>query len=103
MAKSRLDLQAEFEALLGSRNVYYQPPETKKMDYPCIVYEKSNVHSVYADNRNYRYTKCYSVKYIHLDVDSKVPDDILLHFEMIQEGPTYIADNLYHDTFTLYY
>ena len=35
---NRLDLQALLEDLLGSRNVYYQPPESDKMNYPAIVY-----------------------------------------------------------------
>ena len=35
---NRLDLQALLEDLLGSRNVYYQPPESVKMNYPAIVY-----------------------------------------------------------------
>ena len=30
---SRLELQSKFEELLGSRNVYYQPPESIKMSY----------------------------------------------------------------------
>ena len=25
---------------LGITNVYFQPPATKKMEYPCILYKK---------------------------------------------------------------
>ena len=35
----RKALQADLEQLIGSRNVYYQPPENVKMNYPAIVYE----------------------------------------------------------------
>ena len=42
---SRIKLQAKLEELLGSRNVYYQPPETLKIEYPAIIYSKSRINS----------------------------------------------------------
>ena len=37
----RLELQSELEKILGSRNVYYQPLPSLKLQYPCIVYERN--------------------------------------------------------------
>lgn len=37
----RYELQAVLEGILGSGNVYFQPPENLKMRYDCIVYERS--------------------------------------------------------------
>ena len=36
----RLQLHEELCSVLGSRNVYFQPPETIKLTYPCIIYSK---------------------------------------------------------------
>ena len=36
---SRLELHALLVELLGSTNVYYEPPETLKMSYPAIRYQ----------------------------------------------------------------
>lgn len=47
---TRIELQSKLEELLGSRQVYYQPPETVKMEYPAIVYSKSNVKTTSAND-----------------------------------------------------
>lgn len=99
---SRLELQSELEGLLGSRNVYYKPPESIKMTYTAIKYTKKDVHSEYADNRIYSKMNCYE-----LIVISKKPDDPVI--EKLLELPycsydrPYVTDNLNHDVFTLYY
>ena len=46
----RLKLQEKLEELLESRNVYYQPPESKKMDYPAIRYNKQSSDKRAADD-----------------------------------------------------
>ena len=51
---SRIELQDELENLLGSKNVYYQPPESVKMEYPAIVYRRSNINNNFADDLVYR-------------------------------------------------
>ena len=40
---SRLELQTKFENILGSRNVYFQPPASVQMRYPAIVYSRKNI------------------------------------------------------------
>ena len=42
----RQTLQSELEAILGSRNVYYQPPANLKMQYPAIRYKKQKIISL---------------------------------------------------------
>ena len=46
----RLELQSKLEELLGTRNVYYQPPESIKIGYPAIVYFKNNIVNRYAND-----------------------------------------------------
>lgn len=101
MAKTRIELQEALEDFLGSHNVWYQPPETIKLKYPCIIYEMSRISQVYADNISYLKNKEYSVTIIHRDADSTLPDDILDYFQGISFDRSYRADNLYHEVFTI--
>lgn len=98
----RLDLQGLLEELLESRNVYYQPPESVKMQYPAIRYSKKNIQSAYANNSKYLMRDCYE-----LIVISRKPDDPvikkLLALPYCGYDRPYIADNLYHDVLTIYY
>lgn len=98
----RLDLQGLLEELLESRNVYYQPPESIKMQYPAIRYSKKNIQSVYANNSKYLMRDCYE-----LIVISRKPDDPvikkLLALPYCSYDRPYVADNLYHDVLTIYY
>lgn len=98
----RLDLQGLLEELLESRNVYYQSPESVKMQYPAIRYSKKNIQSVYANNSKYLMRDCYE-----LIVISRKPDDPvikrLLALPYCSYDRQYIADNLYHDVLTIYY
>lgn len=98
----RVELQKIFEGLLGSKNVYYQPPETLKMEYPCIRYSKVNIDSKHADNIKYVNTNAYDAVVI-----SKLPDNEVI--EKILELPLtsydrhYVSDNLNHDVIRIYY
>ena len=100
---SRIELQAILEEILGSRNVYFQPPETVKMKYDAIRYELSNKDIKRANNRLYLFTNCYDGVVITQDPDTAIPDAILSHFEMCSFGRPYVADNLNHYPFTLYF
>ncbi len=68
----RLNLQTMLETLLGSRNVYYQPPESVKMLYPAIVYSRSNIDNTFADNLVYMQTHAYQLIVIDEDPDSEI-------------------------------
>ena len=99
---SRLELQTKLEELLGSRNVYYQPPESIVMEYPAITYNKIKPDTKHANNKVYIKTNCYEIIVI-----SRKPDDPVI--SMIENLPMcewdrhYKADNLNHDVLTLYF
>lgn len=58
---TRLELQSKLEELLGCKNVYYQPPENLKMEYPAIRYSRSNINTRYADDVKYSSINCYEI------------------------------------------
>ena len=99
---NRLDLQAELEELLGSRNVYFQPPASVRINYPAIVYTRSDIDNTFADDSVYMQSHFYEVTVIDEDPDSKI-------VEAVSKLPTcrfsrhYTSENLNHDTFIIYY
>ena len=100
---SRLDLQSELEELLGTRNVYFNPPASVLMKYPCIRYSRSTIVVQHANNRIFKTTNQYEIVVIDPDPESKIADMILEHFPMCRLDRIYIADNLLHSVLTLYY
>lgn len=98
----RLDLQGLLEELLESRNVYYQSPESVKMQYPAIRYSKKNIQSVYANNSKYLMRDCYELIVISRKPDHPVIKKLLALPYCSYDRP-YVADNLYHDVLTIYY
>lgn len=99
---TRIELQKLLEELLGSRNVYYKPPESVKMKYPAIVYFKSGIAVKKADNSLYKKDRRYTVTVIDRQPDNPVIDK-LLELPMCSYDRFYISSNLDHDVLTLYY
>lgn len=101
MAK-RADLQTLFEDILGSRNVYFQPPTSVQMNYPAIVYSRSLILNKNANNSVYKQDVAYDVTVIYSDPDSELPMTIS-RLPTCRFDRSFVKDNLYHDTFTLYF
>ena len=104
----RLELQDELQTLIGVRedgkpNVYYQPPESVKLNYPCFVYSLSNIYRVSADNMSYLDTNAYQVILITKDPDDPLTEKVMKSFSMCRFNRHYTASNLNHEAFTIYY
>lgn len=107
MARDRLEIHNKFIDILGTRGeevtrVYFQPPESVRMEYPCIRYSKSIPDLRRANNKIYNDTECYEVVIIDYDPESEIPKKILESFPMSSPGRLYTSDNLYHTTITIY-
>lgn len=99
---SRLELQALLEQLLGSRNVYYQPPSSIFMNYPAIVYSRNDIENRHANNGVYTQHMAYSVIVIDENPDSEYVKKVS-KLQMCSFDRHYTKDNLNHDVFTLYF
>lgn len=99
----RLELHEKFCTLLGTRNVYFQPPESVKLKYDCIVYNTSDRNDLRADDTQYRGFVGYDVMFIHRDPDSEIPATMLNSFTRIRYSRSFTSDNLHHDLFKIYY
>lgn len=100
--ESRLKLQAMLEELLGSRNVYYQPPASIKMKYPAIVYSRNRIDNTHANNQIYTQHFSYTLTVIDEDPDSEIVMKIS-KLPSCRFDRHFVSENLNHDTFTLYF
>jgi len=99
----RLQLQSKLEEVIGSRNVYFQPPETMRLEYPCIVYFKNALPVNYANNKIYKKKQAYTLTYVDKNPDSEMPNTILHAFSFIRIDSYYRSEGLNHTKFTLYF
>lgn len=99
---SRLELQAKLEETLGSKNVYYQPPENLKLTYPAIIYGMSGMSRKHADDQEYMKKRRYEITVIDKRPFNSAIDKIL-KFPYSYYDRSYKADNLYHDAISLYF
>ena len=99
----REQLSAKLRELLGSSNVYFQPPENLKMSYPCIRYNRGYDRTQYGDNLSYFSRHSYELLIISRDPTEPVAELIPQNFEYCRPGKPYVADNLNHFPFTVYW
>lgn len=98
----RPTLQTMLEEILGSKNVYFQPPESIRMQYPAIVYSRSSIPNTFADNVVYKQDTSYEVTVIDKDPDSEIVMKVS-KLPMCRHSRHFKSDNLNHDTFVLYF
>lgn len=98
----RLDLNEILCKILGSRNVYFQPPATIKMQYPAIIYSLSSINNKYADNKVYFQKRGYTVVVVDRSPDSIFSDKISM-LPYCSFDRSYTSDGLNHFVYTLYY
>lgn len=106
---SRQQLQEMLKSKLNLLNVYYQPPS--RLTYPCLVYELSDINTKKADNNNFLKKRRYSLTYFSKEPDPVtvinnnpvLVEDIMLNLPMCSFDRHYVADNIHHYVFTLYY
>lgn len=97
---NRQELQLALESILGSRNVYYQPPESVKLVYPAIVYTRTRIDTTPADDMNYIVRDVYSITFIHKNPDDDIVHEILTLPRCAHERK-FESDNLHHDVYRL--
>lgn len=99
---TRIELQALLEKIFESPNVYYQPPESKKIDYPAIVYSKNKINPQHADDIVYQKSTQYTLTVIDKRPDNAVIEK-LLTLPYCAHDTHYVSDNLNHDKLTLFF
>lgn len=103
LERSRLKLHEELAQKLGIQNRYFQPPESIKLKYPCVLYDLYRVNQRFADDLNYRVMPCYTVTIVDWSSDVDWIPKMLESFKYCSLERVYNADNLVHYSFILYY
>lgn len=98
----RSELQEILESIIGVRKVYFQPPESVRLEYPCIIYTLQNVDTRYANDNPYRNMDAYSLMIIDRNPDSAI------RFEVEKLPYTrfdrfFTSSNLNHWNYLIYY
>ena len=104
--RSRLTLHEELCKVLGSRFVYFQPPESIKLNYPCIIYELYDIANTKADDDYYLDPRQYRVTIVDTNPDSSARDKMALFKTgagLTKFVRAQVINNLYHYTFNIYY
>lgn len=100
MARDRSELNTALEFLC--ENVYFQPPSNVKMTYPAIVYQRDTVYTDSADNGVYRDFVRYQLTVISRNPDEPLVEQ-LRHLPLCRHQRFFVADNLNHDVFNIYF
>ena len=98
----RLDLHEKLVEILGSRNVYFQPPSSLRLTYPCIVYKLQDIDEKFANDKLYIRKKRYIITIIDTNPDSLIPDKIA-QLPRTTFDRYYPADNLNHYVYLTYF
>lgn len=98
---NRVALQTKFETILGSRHVYFQPPESVKIEYPAIIYRLNSIEQFSANNLPYGNNWSYEVILVDKSPISTYVNPILA-LPRCKFNRHYVSDNLNHYTFTIY-
>lgn len=98
----RQELQTILENILGSSNVYFQPPPTFRMKYPCIVYKRTTADTQFADNAPYTFRVRYQITYIDRSPENEIVGKIA-SLPMCVYDRFYTSDGLNHDVLNIYF
>ena len=107
MAGNRLTLHDIFIGILGTRGqtesrVYFQPPSTVKMAYPCIIYSRSKRKNFFSNGKIYMGMNQYLITIVDKNPDSLIPEKVR-ELPYCAFSTHFTTDGLNHDIFTIYY
>ena len=103
MSKPRSELNAKFKEILGNNNVYFQPPESVKLKYDCIIYKDITPFLRRANNFVYILQHKYQIHYVTSNPTSPIVDQMLHKFQLIDRVNDFVSDGLYHYIYELYF
>lgn len=99
----RLELHAKLVELIGNNNVYFQPPASVLLSYPCVIYSVGNGSTKRADNTVYNYVNSYEITFIFKRPNIGIIEQVMRALPMCTPTRMYASDNLNHYAFSVYY
>lgn len=98
-------LDSKFREIPGIRKVYFQPPSSEKIEYPCIIYTLKDISTTYSDNTRYLSIPVYDVIMIDYNPESEIQRYMLDLGDGCHVGfdRFYTSDNLNHWVYQIYF
>jgi hypothetical protein len=99
----RTYLQEQLQTIMGSNRVYYDPPESTAMIYPCIRYSLNKQLFRYANNKKYMNKTAYTITLIDKSsISGEKTCELLNRLDYCSFERTYTADGLHHYIYNIY-
>lgn len=98
----RLELHQKLVSLLGSTNVYHQPPENLALRFPAIIYERVDYDVIHADDIPYHVTREWQITVVSQEPSNPVVD-ALMEWPTAAFKTSYVVDRMRHDVVNIYY
>lgn len=101
--KKRMVLHSALQRIPGVKKVYFQPPSSEKIVYPCIIYQLNRYSTFSANNEPYLIVNDYTAMVIDSDPESCIHEHILKNRDcyVARFDRFYTADNLNHWVFDI--
>ncbi len=103
IAEKRKELGRLLKEVTGIENIYFEPPSSITLKYPCLIYKRESGDPRYADNKLYRFMVRYQLMHIKKNPDDTLVEELPMRLKNCRYDRTYDADTLNHDVYTLYY
>lgn len=99
----RMKIQEMLKKHLGIKNLYFDPPRSIQMKFPCVVYDMENPVIQYADDRPYQFSYRWNITIIDRDgTKGEYYLRKMLELPYCSFDRKFVTDNLYHFIFTLH-
>ncbi len=102
MGADKDSILAFLKIILGSENVYFQPPPKFLISYPCITFFIDNLQAQHANNGVYSIDTAYSVIFISREPETSIVYK-LAALPKSNFDRHYISDLLHHFVFTIFF
>jgi len=104
----RLDLHHKLKEVFeeatmqdSDKRVWFQPPATVRLTYPCIVYKLNDMPPTFANNNPYQIEHEYELTVIDQDPNSVLRERVA-QLSKCRLSRIFESDNLHHYVFHIY-
>lgn len=103
MARRSDEFIADLESTHTGK-VYFQPPANVHLEYPCWVIERNTAFQPKANDLTYIFRPGYKCMFMNREEpDPEILEMIPRRYPHCNYQNHYVADNVHHDVFLIYY
>lgn len=99
--KTRAEIQELLEDVLGSNNVYFQPPTNTSIKYPCIVYEFKRFNIQPADNKPYVVSGRWEIHHMYKNPKHDLKEKFVFGVPFCRFDRRIVTDGVYNDYYVI--